>query len=342
MTSKSPNKTKKYLLIFIKATLVFAIIYYLVHSDKLDLSKLSLLYLNPGLTLTVFLCIFLGMNLVATYRWQLLMEAQGQKIPLKTLFNIIWVGQFFSTVLPGTFSLDGVKAYYVIKETRNRATKTQCLTALIVERISGMAAMLTLSATGLLWYFDVAMQVPGIKILGIFVFAVLAGILVFFGLIFFPFDHQNDPLVRLLLRLPLNSVTTRIYQAFRQYRLHKKALVMGLLISLLVQASLIFLFFLIAQVLCKGSMPVSAYLFTVPIGELSTIVPLGPGGIGVGHLAYDYLFGAMGMQGGADAFNHFTIIRLLVGLFGGIPYLLFLQLGVRFQADEPGIETPNA
>lgn len=44
-------------------------------------------------------------------------------------------------------------------------------------------------------------------------------------------------------------------------------------------------------------------------------------GIGVGHVAFAYLFRSIGVEGGADIFNTFLIVQFLTSLPGGLVFL---------------------
>ena len=47
-----------------------------------------------------------------------------------------------------------------------------------------------------------------------------------------------------------------------------------------------------------------------------TAVPLGPGGMGVGHVAFSQLFNYLGATNGADLFNIFWVTMLSINLLG--------------------------
>jgi hypothetical protein len=51
-------------------------------------------------------------------------------------------------------------------------------------------------------------------------------------------------------------------------------------------------------------------------------LPISPGGFGVGHLAFDRLFAAIGLTGGATVFNVFILGQMAPSLIGVVPYLM--------------------
>jgi hypothetical protein len=65
----------------------------------------------------------------------------------------------------------------------------------------------------------------------------------------------------------------------------------------------------------------------VPIGLLSLLLPISPAGMGVGHYAFDELFKAIGIVGGATIFNVFALGQNTPCLFGVIPFLTLKKRG---------------
>jgi hypothetical protein len=55
---------------------------------------------------------------------------------------------------------------------------------------------------------------------------------------------------------------------------------------------------------------------------MTTALPLAPGGLGVGHYAFDRMFALVGWHGGANVFNVLVLGQLALNLLGFIPYLL--------------------
>ena len=68
-------------------------------------------------------------------------------------------------------------------------------------------------------------------------------------------------------------------------------------------------------------MGLGTQLFLMPIGLITTAIPLAPGGIGIGHVAFESLYQLVGVAGGADIFNMYIILQLAVYLMG--EFLIF-------------------
>jgi uncharacterized membrane protein YbhN (UPF0104 family) len=93
-------------------------------------------------------------------------------------------------------------------------------------------------------------------------------------------------------------------------------------LSIVVQL-LFFSFFSFLTIAMTGQHPPTAVLVTIySIGALVTALPVAPGGLGVGHLAFEKLFLMVGLTGGANVFNIFCVTFLAFNLMGSIPYLM--------------------
>ena len=55
---------------------------------------------------------------------------------------------------------------------------------------------------------------------------------------------------------------------------------------------------------------------------LSLVLPISPGGIGVGHVAFAELFKLIGVEGGATIFNVYLVGQIAPAMLGAIPYVL--------------------
>ncbi|OGG99688.1 MAG: hypothetical protein A2600_07765 [Candidatus Lambdaproteobacteria bacterium RIFOXYD1_FULL_56_27] len=304
----------------VKALLVGGILVYLVESERLDLKSMGLLFSEPWTMLAVALLILFGANGLVALRWRVLMSIHPGAPSLTRLFNIQWIGQFFAAVLPGTVSTDGVKAFYIIKESKGILSKTPILSVLIIDRLAGLFGLVVLSVLGLVVLGKTS---HSSGLLELFVFGLFAGMSLFFMLLLLPIPEHKDPILKLFPKLPKGELLEKIYRAFVSFRSHRFYLLVGIFISVFIQLLLVVCFYLLGPLVCNCSPDPFVLAFITPLGELSTVVPLGPAGIGVGHVAWAYLWAEQGMKGGADVFNLFTIMRILAGLMGGIPYLLY-------------------
>ena len=98
---------------FLKLSVAFALIYWLLKSGKLDFKLLGELADNPWGVLTAILLALLNIWFISV-RWSGILESRSSvHIPLRGLIRANWIGMFFSSVLPGSVTGDLVKIIYV-------------------------------------------------------------------------------------------------------------------------------------------------------------------------------------------------------------------------------------
>ena len=68
---------------------------------------------------------------------------------------------------------------------------------------------------------------------------------------------------------------------------------------------------------------IATQMFIMPIGLITMAIPIAPGGIGIGHAAFETLYLLIGVKGGADIFNLYIVTQLAVYLLGGIVYFMY-------------------
>ena len=64
-------------------------------------------------------------------------------------------------------------------------------------------------------------------------------------------------------------------------------------------------------------------LSIIPLGLITTVIPLAPAGVGVGHAAFGSLYNIMGNPNGSDIFNLYVILYIVFYSLGGISYLIY-------------------
>ncbi len=306
---------------FLKLAVAFALIYWLLKSGKLDLALIAELAKNP---LGVAIAILLAMTniWIISVRWRGILEARNSvHIPLLGLVRANWIGQFFSSVLPGSVTGDLIKIIYVQEYDKNLSKKFVFATILI-DRVMGLCGLILLvGMTSVLFQDHIIENAPATKPLLMFNYAlsaaVLAGMAVF---IFF------DKWVHKIFAIGEKILFPKIWQAFgdlwNDLVSIKKQMLKALCLSLVVQFSSVLIFWSLIYPFVVGKMDFVQALAFIPLGHMTLALPIAPSGLGVGHAIFQKLFEFSGINNGASLFNLFFIITLLVNLAGVVPYLL--------------------
>jgi uncharacterized membrane protein YbhN (UPF0104 family) len=110
---------------------------------------------------------------VSAWRWQWALRMHGLTLTFSYLFEVLAKGYFINNFLP---SAVGGDAYRVLRTMPRGGYRSRAVSAVLVERGSGMLALLLLGAFGALWLFDeaIARWYLGVCIAGGAVAAVMA------------------------------------------------------------------------------------------------------------------------------------------------------------------------
>lgn len=96
---------------------------------------------RPGLLLAAWAVLLLPF-LITAWRWKKLMEPQGIRLSYAKCLALTFVGQFYSTFLPGITGGDLVKIIYTAKVT---GSKTKSTITILLDRVLGLVALLVIA-----------------------------------------------------------------------------------------------------------------------------------------------------------------------------------------------------
>jgi uncharacterized protein (TIRG00374 family) len=237
--------------------------------------------------------VFLGSILFITfYRWKLLLDAQGIRYSVREACAIGLIGYFFNQFLIGSTGGDIMKAYYVAVDHPER--RAAGITTVFIDRVVGLLDLFVLAGIAILLNWSRIMADPWLRGLSILVAAILAGSLVG-GALFFSERVRSSSLVRSLFRLlPFRGVLDKVQAAVYVYKFHPHIVVAAVLLSFVVQTSVILMVICYALALDLGT-DLASFFFIVPLASLATALPMGsPGGLGQLEGAYSGLFFCFG------------------------------------------------
>jgi uncharacterized membrane protein YbhN (UPF0104 family) len=226
-------------------------------------------------------------------------------------------GIFFNLVVPGATGGDVVKAYYAARRT---GVATKAVVSVFVDRAVGLFALVLLA--GAVLFLGPTRE--GTAVPRAIVGAVLAGVVLFAGLVLSRRVRRAVGLSALLRRLPFPRVWAEVDAAIRLYRSRPASLGLGLAVSLVNHAGSAVCAWLLARALGLDEVSLGAALAIVPVVSLLTAIPLLPGGWGVGEMAFAFFFSPLGVAP-SEAVGWSVVYRLSVlatGLPGGVLWLL--------------------
>ena len=336
-----PRHVSKILSLLFKIALAIGVIFWMVHSGKLNLGVVGRAFEQQwGMALFLLLTLYLQVAIIS-WRWNILNGALGFGIRYQEAFSLSMIGLLFTVVLPGGVSGDVIKAYYV--GTRVPKRRAHAFTTILMDRYLGLLSLLTLGAAGVFWNYQDIFRNAVMTTLATFVVMAFAGgcmalvIGIFFSgqvtRLFRRFEARllrtagNHAGVQARVRVTLASLAghaIKSCEALEGFRAKPGVLVLGILMSL--PSHLIACLGMRVAMGMVGApeMPLERFLLIVPLGLISTVIPLSPGGVGIGQMAFYSLGQALSPGTGQTVSNAFTVYQTLqvsVYLSGIVSYL---------------------
>lgn len=90
----------------------------------------------------------LGVTLVLALRWWLILRALGTPLPLGRTVGLMFIGTFFTQVLPTSVGGDAVRLWQI---HRQGVPFARAFSGVALERVSGLLALVLMVAAGVLW-----------------------------------------------------------------------------------------------------------------------------------------------------------------------------------------------
>lgn len=282
---------------------------------------------NPWWLLTALAMMMLGV-VIRAWRWQILLDAIGVRVPLAELTNIYFIGFLFNNLLPSGLGGDAIR---IVELSRHAEHISDAVTSVVVDRFLGLSALQAIALMALLadWqavpaavaYFTIAIFVGGL-VLGFLLInrVVYKGVITLLS----PLNH----LTRIALIAKGVKVISSLAQSFQRYP--SGALGRAYLVSFLFNFSLITMNVFIGLGLgAKASL--THYAIFVPITSIVLLIPISFAGLGVREGTYRQLFTQVGVPGEiavAMSLLVYVIGNICTGLIGGTIYLLRSARGV--------------
>jgi glycosyltransferase 2 family protein len=254
---------------------------------------------------------------LSTLRWLALLRAAGIQVPVGRLLLIYFEAAFFNLFLPTLIGGDIVRGMLIHRASEGHDA---ALPSILLDRVSGFAAMLLIALTALALNYD-RLQDPHIALL------LAAVTLLFVAAVVLLLNGATQRLVfGLVRRLGLGRAQSKLQgmaDALRQYRRHPWALGQAFGFSLLLQVLLIETYSLVGNGL-HLTVPLLDYFIFVPLVNVVAMIPVSIAGLGVRESGVVYFFAKAGVDAAAAlgmSLIWFSLTLLVCGA-GGLLFLI--------------------
>lgn len=305
-----------------KLLLGMGLIAFVLRSKMVDFQMLHGVLWSPSNLMVASIFIAFSVLCCAT-RWHLLAKAQGLSLSLKHLLELTMIGNFFNTFMPGSVGGDVVKAWYVAGREPQR--KAKAVFTVLLDRSIGLTVIVLYSAATLLFYREWLNGRAELRLVAASIWMFSGASLLMAVLFFTPFLWQFAPVKKVLDWLHERPRLRPLIEAALLYRNHLSAIVGAIALSAVSVFGIILLYKLQGSLL-GISLTLPQYMFVVPLALTVSAVPLLPGGIGVGQVAFYTLFLWIGHPDPDQGGSLCTLIQVYTLLFnclGGFFYARF-------------------
>lgn len=269
----------------IKITLSLLIIWFLIHTAKLDLSQLGQLFTSPMLFITA-LPIFLMAVFIGAWRWYQLNKAQ--QIPLSFSQTILpsYLGAVFNAILPGGVGGDVFRGFLLFKNIPDK--RSAIILSILVDRLCGLVGIITAISLVVFTHFN-SLHSPYFKLAAFCMLSLMSmGIVIFYVLYKLVTSKTtfSNQLQQRFANKPWSNTLLSFLTAINVYSQSKWVVTKCLIASLLMQFVLASICYIIATLMHFPSLPFYSYLIAVGITQMVNLIPVTPGGFGIGEAAF--------------------------------------------------------
>ena len=237
-------------------------------------------------------------------------------MPLRSLLPSYIVGTFFNNFLPTTIGGDTVRAYDTIRYSHS-AVKS--ITVVLVERITGVIAMVTIATLALVFEIRIVGNIPLIWI------SVLVLLIMISGLILVVQPKAAGQIGKVFNLPLLNKIKAKAkeaHQAIVVYKKEKKRFWGNMAYAFLLQINVILHYYFISLALGLDINPVHFFLI-IPIITVILMVPVSINGIGVRENIFVLFLSKLGVEAAASITLSWIAYGMVI-LWGGVGALIYI------------------
>ncbi len=314
------QKVKSGLITALKIAVAVGLIWWLLASDRFDFKRLQELFQPQVFVVCVLL---LGANLVLTSeRWRGLLRARGFQVDFLHALRYTLIGSFFNFVIPGGVGGDVVKSYYVARE--NPTARLKSVMTIAMDRLLGLFSMLFMALAVMMVDWDMVQGRADLVSIFQVLSVLFVGFMVGWSFVFSRRMYNTGWVQGFLKKFPKAHHLLSVYESFSDYRHTKVLFFQAVVLSFLAQTLAVLFCVYAGSVFGFGEVSWKVFFFVVPIGLMITAIPISPAGIGVGQMAFYFLFNlALGenTQLGPLIISAMQIFNFLFGLLGAFFYV---------------------
>ena len=301
-------------LALVRTAVGVALLAYLLRAAETR-ATLATLFTTLWLLVLLNLAPVLGAGLEAG-RLSVLFAARGLGVSLGDGFRIVAVGALFNLWIPGGTGGDVMKLYYLVGLHPRRKVEVAAL--LLVDRAVAFLSLLVV-LLALLAAQPALRAVPLVGGAALGVVVCLALLLAGAAVAGSRRLRESAAVRWLRARIPFGEAVARAAATVHGFRESAPSLLAAVLLSLAGHLLLAAVLAVAGSVLLPG-LPALTTVTLALLGLIANVLPIAPGGLGVGEAASEALFRTVGRSGGAGLVAAWRVGTILLCLVGALLY----------------------
>lgn len=321
-----PKKRSRWLT-FAKLLAAAAILFWLYRTGLIDVAPLEFLFVNPWLLLVLTLMSWLTFPLCAL-RWQMLLRSQDIRLSMQEIFRVVYLASFTGLFLPGVVGGDILRI--VLGNRTSSAGMAAVTMTVAMDRLLGISALLAL---GLLSTSFLVVTLP--EHTGVSHLAILILLLFSCAMILIP---AMPWVVQALTRRfsKTESVWGRGFLVALRQALKPEAIqgvglptmIAAWVLSVVIQGKDLLILFLIAETTGFGELGMWGNAVAGSLAFLTQVLPLTPGGIGIGEAAFGQTANALLSGNSTVAYGSVMLAFRILSIFSVLPSVFLLPQSI--------------
>ena len=328
----------KNILITVKFSLTILIIYFLIEFKIINISDIILLTKNYFLT-SLVIFILLTIVFLCSYKWWILLKAANYNVPYKMTYCLYSTGLFFNTFMPGSAGGDIIKGVYLFKFV-TKSQRTGAVFTIIIDRFIGLHALFSIAFIMFLVAYNSISNIDEIKYFFLFI-----GLVVFFTLpsLYLVSRFSNNIILNLERKREnkfyskLLNIFITILKSLNDFNARPISIIYCWIISLVNHILMLTCFYCMTFIINIEILGPLEIFYSGSLSLIANVIPLTPGGIGIGESAFNYFAGSFsGLSSenivfGSIFFLTFRVLFTLVCMTGAVTFILLKKPSVEYK-----------
>ncbi len=304
----------KRLFLFFRILLTFLILGIIFY--KIDFRKFISIYKNINLAYLLLAIFFYYLAFVfLSLRWKILLIGHSKDFKLSEIFKVYLLGMLVNTISPATLGVDILRGYMI--STKIESGKSFAFASVLVDRLMGLFGIFSFVPFSVL--ILKGLPNPG-RIILLFIFFAFFIILIFYISWTPAFEKLFKRAVSPLSFLKLNERLMKFYDSYKIYSDHKKLLISGYFLTLLLQATFSIQAYFCAKALSLNLSPF-VFVFLIPLINSLNFVPVTISGLGVREAGFYALFSSYFTP---ESSVSISLLYFISGVIANLPFGLYL------------------